>query len=204
MHRTSAFLALLALCLGCAHQAATDTNDIAEVYRAFIDSWTGKEKDPINVSITAKLPSNEELKQFSDCAGKGTTTRWMPVESMADLGNSIGELSYVRLIDPDKWKPRDPGDAIARGQSVDSAVESGFAHGLLTLSAIAFDEPHQTAAFTYSFVCGGLCGNGGAVIFRKTPAGWVRSGNQCGGWISYIQRDSTNNSLDPNPHQGGA
>ena len=186
MFRSLALLAIAA-CLGCAHQVvansnvAAETSDATMIYSAFLDSWTGKEKDPINVSIVAKAPAAEALKQFSDCANN---TNWMPVEPAGDLTRFIGKLAYVRLVDPDKWSPSDPRDLIAQGQSVESAVANGFDHGLLTLSAIAFDESHTTAAFNYSFVCGGLCGSGSTVIFELAPSGWVQSDKQCGGWVS--------------------
>jgi hypothetical protein len=206
MFRPLALLAVVA-CLGCAHQAvanvstAAGTNDSATIYGAFLDNWTGKKKDPINVSIIATAPTEEDLKQFSDCAGD---THWVPAEPIDDLTNFVGKLAYVRLVDPDNWNPRDPGDLIAQGQSVESSIESGFDHGLLTLSALAFNESHTTAAFTYSFVCGGLCGNGGTVVFKLAPSGWIQSDKQCGGWISQVQRGRPNNSFKPKPLRGSA
>ena len=73
---------------------------------------------------------------------------------------------------------------MAKGESVDSAVNAGFAHGLFTLSAVAFDDSGTIAAFNYAFTCGGLCGNGGVALMTKTAKGWVRSKHNCGGWIS--------------------
>ena len=204
MLRVQTVLAALVLCFGCASQVVAGANDATDIYGKFLDTWTGKEKDPINVSISAKAPSPEELKEIADCAPKGTAVHWMPAEPISDLTSSIGKLSYVRLVDPDKWSPQDPSDLMARGQSVDSAVKSGFDHGLLTFSAIVFDEAQGTAAFTYSFVCGGLCGNGGTVIFHKGPSGWVQSNKQCGNWMSYIQEGGSNNSFKPKPLRGSA
>ncbi|MGY1426535.1 hypothetical protein [Lysobacter sp. A289] len=186
MFRTLALLAAAA-CLGCAHQAVAnsstlaDTGSAAEIYSAFLDSWTGKEKDPINVSIVAKAPTAEALKDFSECAHN---TPWAPVEPIDDLTNIVGDIAYVHLVDPDKWSPHDPRDLIAQGQSIESAVDSGFEQGLITFSAIAFNRSHTTAAFTYSFVCGGLCGSGSTIIFKLAPSGWVQSDKQCGGWVS--------------------
>jgi hypothetical protein len=205
MLRSQALFAAIMLCLGCAHQAVAETNDATQIYGKFIDRWTGKEKNPINVSITAKAPSAEDLKEFSNCANeKGASTHWAPVKPIDDLSVSLGNLSYVHLVDPDKWSARDPHDLMAQGQAVESAVEGGFAEGLFTFSAIAFDEAHSTAAFTYSFVCGALCGNGGTVIFKKTQNGWSQSDNQCASWMSYVQRGRPNNSFKPKPLRGSA
>ncbi len=201
----SILLVAIVACLGCKQQIVehrdidAGTNDVAEIYGAFLDEWTGKEKDPINVSIVAKAPSAEEIKQFSECAAD---TRWMEAKSINDIAIFVGRLPYVRLVDSDKWSPQDPSVLIAEGQSVESAVEAGFAHGLLTLSAISFDESHTTAAFTYSFVCGALCGSGGPAIFKATPDGWVQSDKQCGGWVSYLQRSRPGNSFEPTPLRG--
>jgi len=101
-------------------------------------------------------------------------------------------------VDPKTWKPSDPRDAIARGKSIEAAVENGFAKGLYAFSAIAFNASHTTAALSYSFVCGMLCGNGGVVVFNKTNRGWVKSDENCGIWISALPGGGHNNSFKPN------
>lgn len=187
-----AFATAIALCIGCSHPivsqryAPASANDVSEIYGKFLDRWTGKEKSPINVSTSAELPSSEDLEQFSDCAREGGSNdvHWLPTKPMDDLNNTVGNLPYVRLVDRQEWQPQDPGDLISQGKSIESAVDRGFAHGLLTFSAITFDESGKTAAFTYSFVCGGLCGNGAAVIFTQTQSGWVQNKRQCRGWMS--------------------
>jgi hypothetical protein len=197
MLRSVALIATFTFCLGSAPQVAAGTNDEAQIYGTFLDGWAGKNKDPINVSKTAKAPSAEELKEFSDCAQIGAKAHWTTVQSIDDLTNYLVNLPYVRLVNPDKWHPSDPGDLMAQGKSVDAAVESGISQGLLTLSTIAFDETRGTAAFTYSFECGRLCGNGGTIIFKKTKGAWLKSNKQCGGWMSYIRSRGPNNSFNP-------
>ena len=181
--------------------SATDTTDSAIIYGAFLDYWTGKEKKPINISVKAEAPTAEALKQFSDCAGD---THWAPVESIYDLTGLIGKLSYVRLVDPDMWSPRDPGELIAQGRSVESGVESGFDSSLVTFSAIAFDETHTTAAFTFSFVCGSRCGTGRTVVFKRTADGWGESAKQCDVWVSQASEGMPNYSFKPTPLRGAA
>jgi hypothetical protein len=71
----------------------------------------------------------------------------------------------------------------------------------MTFSAVVFDKTHTKAAFTYSFVCGGLCGNGGAIVFEKAAAGWQRSSRQCGVWMSHTPKDRPNNAFKPKLHR---
>ena len=206
MFRPLALLSVAVL-IGFAHQAVAVSNDTAassdaaKIYTSFLNSWTGEEKGQVNVSIVAQAPAAEAIKEFSGCAGK---THWAPVEPVDDLTGLIGNLAYVRLVDPNKWSPHDPGNLIAKGQPVESAVASGIDNGLVTFSAITFDESHTKAAFTFSFVCGRLCGSGRTVVYQLTPTGWVESGKRCGSWISQIQRGRPNNSFKPMPLRGTA
>jgi hypothetical protein len=160
--------------------------DVADIYVSFLKEWTDGGRQPVRVAREAKAPPPEELREFSHCAfgAEAVGSRWQPVRPVKDLRNSIGSLSHVQLVDAVAWKPLDPGDLIAQGHPVESAVRAGFGHGLLTLSAIAFDTSRNTAAFSYSFVCGKLCGNGGTVLLERTPKGWTKSARECGRWIS--------------------
>jgi len=192
MVRRPEIIVAIALYLGCVHQVVAiqdvpvGSNDTKEIYTSFLKNWMGKEKGSVNVAMRSEAPSADDLKDFSECARqiKADDLHWLSAKRTDDLTNSVGLLPHVRFIDPAKWKPQDPGELIAHGKSVEAAVQSGFAYGLLTLSTITFDASQEVAAFTYSFVCGALCGNGGSVIFTKSPTGWVRSEHQCGGWIS--------------------
>jgi hypothetical protein len=91
-------------------------------------------------------------------------------------------------VDPEKQhkaiEESDPNNAIRRGQDVKIAVDAGFTAGLLTLSEVAFDKKHQHAAMSFSFVCGGLCGHGGTIVFKKENGKWKESKRQCSSWIS--------------------
>jgi hypothetical protein len=204
MQQAQKILAMLVLCFGCVPPSFASPSDVADIYGTFLDAWTGKEKDPLNVSISAKAPSSEELKEIAGCVTSAGAINWLQAEPLADLTSALGQISYVHLVDPASWGPQDPGDLIAQGKPVDSAVKSGFENGLLTFSAIVFDESHSTAAFTYSFVCGRLCGSGGAVVFHKQSNGWAQASKQCGEWISDIQEGRSNNSFKPKPLRGSA
>ena len=186
---TLAFLTIVAMgSLSCGNSMGVETSaqsamqDQSEIYKTFLTQWIGTEQKPINVSRTAETPSAADMKDFTECAA--SSTRWATPAPANDITGQISQLSYVRPTDPKTWKPQDPQNLIAHGQSIGSSVDSGFSHGLMTLSAVVFDTTHHTAALKYSFVCGGLCGNGGTVIFIKTSHGWARSKKACGTWIS--------------------
>ena len=90
----------------------------------------------------------------------------------------------IRIVDPKKQQIHDPGEAINKGQSVDDAVSAGFASAIFTLSEIVFDASHTHAAFSYSFHCGALCGDGGDIVYELKSGKWKKSGDACGMWIS--------------------
>ncbi|HMB56487.1 MAG TPA: hypothetical protein VKM35_04695, partial [Arenimonas sp.] len=173
------------------------STDAVEIYASFLDGWAGKEKDPINVASRLEALSSNDLKKFSNCAYEDGKLRELSVESVDDLTSSLGKLSYVHLVDPRKWKPRDPGDLISRGKTIESAVGEGIASGLLTFSAIAFDPSRETAMFTYSFVCGALCGNGGTIKFKKVRGKWVQAENRCERWVSHARITRSTISSQP-------
>lgn len=78
----------------------------------------------------------------------------------------------------------DPERGIAKGKSVNDAVEAGFENGLFSLSEVAFDKDHHYAVVSYKFWCGLLCGSGATLVFEKVGDEWKRTERQCGGWIS--------------------
>src|SRR5690606_7716945 len=83
-----------------------DTSDVGQVYRAFLDNWVGDEKSPINVSMSIKATSVDDVEEFADCAGNSEAD-WARADAIDDLRPLIGALSYLRLVDPRKWSPRD-------------------------------------------------------------------------------------------------
>lgn len=170
-----------------AHETmASNADDAREIYDAFLTQWMGKDNAKTNVASTATQPTPKDIDQYNECTsgGKGSSTHWTTSTTDADLKSALAPLPRINLVDPKRWQAADPGRLITKGQSVDTAVETGVANGLMTLSAISFNKTHDIAMFTYSFACGSLCGNGGVVMFKKTPRGWVRSKQHCSNWIS--------------------
>lgn len=145
-----------------------------------------KDNAPMNVANTAVRPTPEDIGQYNECVsgGTGRSVHWITSTTDVDLNSALSSLPRVNLVDPKHWQPVDPGRFIAKGQSVGAAVDAGIANGLMTLGAISFNEAHDTAMLTFSFVCGSLCGHGGVAMFKKTSKGWVQSKQPCGSWIS--------------------
>jgi hypothetical protein len=102
----------------------------------------------------------------------------------------------IVLVDSDrqqaKSKENDPQNLMRKAiddhqkitdAQLDQSIKSAFDTGLFTLSEIAFDGEHRRAAVSYSFVCGGLCGNGNTLVLKKVGHSW-KVLKRCGGWVS--------------------
>ncbi len=203
VHRAgaAAFLATVVLfCLGSslAAQLAEDPPKVAgqpltaeqlAVYHAMLVNWDEREKAKVNLGVlTDPIAAPDDsldkrcLKGLSlEAAPAGQVHRIRP-EDLAQLGPF-----EFHLVEPKTGEKEvsdnDPGKAIQNGKSVHEAVENAFAHGLLTLGEIRFDKTHTHALVSFSFVCGGLCGNGSTMLLEKKDGAWTKKA-QCGGWIS--------------------
>jgi len=152
------------------------------IYRLLLADYNNGSKAILNVSRTTRAFEPEEgdlagcMKGFSKESSRATVVHAFPANAFP--------TDTVRLVDPEKHKIRDPGTAIRQGESVDDAVNAGFANGLFTFSEIVFDTSHTHAALNYSFLCGSICGHGSTVIFTKDHGTWKKSKANCGSWIS--------------------
>ena len=163
----------------------SSVDDAKAIYGAFLTQWMGKGDAPTNVADKAAEPTAEDVEQYTECAGeRNKSTNWTTGGSSADFESALASLARVEPIDATQWRATDPGELIANGQSVGAAVDAGYAGGLMTLSAISFNETRDIAMLAYSFQCGRLCGQGGIVMFNRTSRGWVQSKRQCGSWVS--------------------
>jgi len=115
------------------------------------------------------------------------------------IGPSLTTGRKIALVDPDHQKvtirENDPQNrmrkAIDEGQQIQQitdkqlgqSIKTAFESGLFTLSEIVFDKEHRHAAVSYSFVCGGLCGNGNTLVLKKVGQSW-KVAKRCGGWVS--------------------
>jgi hypothetical protein len=151
------------------------------VYRAFLLNFGAGSDSPINVSdVTEKFQPDDG--DFQGCM-KGFARSQRTTE-VHRFSNEFSDLRKIHLVDAKSQKLADPGDAIRKGSSVDDAVDAGIAAGVLRVSEILLDSKHHLAAFSYSFICGSLCGNGGTVVFKLQNGKWKRSNRNCGSWES--------------------
>lgn len=165
------------------------TTEQFAVYRAVLTIWSQGDKSAINLSVQTD-PVNPNDDSFDKACLKGLILEKTPVaevhrfrdEDLAQLG-----IAKLRLVDPElqakEVRENDPGNAIRRGQPVDDAVSNGFAHGLLTLGEIQFDQSRTHAVVSFRFWCGMLCGHGTTMLMEKKDGMWTRK-KQCGGWMS--------------------
>jgi hypothetical protein len=198
----------IALCLALfAFACAADAQDGAKlavslnpltaeelaVYNAVLAGWISKDTPVVNLADrTVPLGGADPAGGGAPGCGKGldlellspTLVHEFHVGDVAKLGSAKIVLVNSKRGDQDV-KENDPWKSIQKGRSVEDSVRNGFAHGLFTLSEIQFDKKHEHAIVSYSFVCGGLCGNGATVILEKSNGGW-RVAKQCDGWISLV------------------
>jgi hypothetical protein len=165
------------------------TGEQLSVYRAILAGWISKDTPVVNLADRT-IPYSDSGPAGTMNCGKGfdleplsaTLVHQFQVSDLTQLGSV-----NINLVGPKRGKKdvknNDPWKSIQNGQSVEDSVRNGFAHGLFTLSEIQFDKKHEHAIVSYSFVCGGLCGNGGTVVMEKTADGW-REMKQCDNWIS--------------------
>jgi hypothetical protein len=149
------------------------TPDQLAIYKAILHDWPygakQQTKSTVHLSIQTTPAEADE-----DCAkglepSANEVHRFRP-EDLAQLGPS-----KIALVDPEAQRKEvaenDPGKHIGKGTSIAEAVANGFAHGLVTLGEIRFDQSHTHALAHYDFSCGNLCGNGATVILEKAKSG---------------------------------
>jgi len=159
------------------------------VYRVVLHGWMDDGKQTVNLAVqtvqleTSGPTGDEDCEKGLDLepASPAVVHRFRK-DDLRQLGsNKIG------LVDPDEQMKKvagnDPEKTVHKGLSINDAVSNAFAHGLVTLSEIRFDKEHNFAVVSYSFVCGGLCGNGGTAVMEKRNGTWTRK-SHCHAWIS--------------------
>jgi hypothetical protein len=158
------------------------------VYRVILHGWTDDGKSTVNLGIETG-PLSTGASDAGECAKGLNLEPDSPALVHRFRATDLPQLGSdkIGLVDPEKQteeiKENDPERTIGKGRSIDDAVSNAFAHGLVTLSEIRFDKDHKHAMVSYSFFCGGLCGNGGAVVLEKIDGVWKRK-TSCSDWIS--------------------
>ncbi|MGP0017595.1 MAG: hypothetical protein ACLPHP_03420 [Candidatus Sulfotelmatobacter sp.] len=166
------------------------TAEQIEVYRAFLTSYTNGGKSPhFNLAKhTSTLDLSEEKGEGGCLKGIDLDCATHPESVIHEFDPKISLRENITLVDTDDQgrvvHENDPSQTMRQGIPVDQAVGRAFAAGLLTLSEVVFDKNHQFAAMRFSFICGGRCGHGATLLFRKRHGEWKELKRDCGGWIS--------------------
>jgi hypothetical protein len=127
------------------------------IYHEVLKGWMDDGKQAVHLAIET-VPLEEDAKSCIKGVRleeiDGTTIHRFRQEDLPQLGSA-----KISLVDPDaqarEIEKNDPDTAICNGKSVDEAVQNGFAHGLVTLSEIRFDQRHELAIVWYGFRWGG-------------------------------------------------
>jgi len=167
------------------------------VYRAVLEDYTKDSKGVLNVADRTE-PLDQSGVGFDEACFKDIQAQ--PARDSVHVIHKLG-LSLVldkrfALVDPerqqDKIKENDPQKLVKSAiddhqpvtdKQVDESVKRAFETGLFTLSEILFDKQQRHALVAYSFVCGGLCGNGNLLVLTRSGHKW-RVTKKCGGWVS--------------------
>ena len=167
------------------------TSEQLAVYHGLLSNWFGKEQIRINLAaVTDPPPQPDSFGYDKTCVKESDFEPLQTIAAHRIRRDDLGALGpgEIRLVDPDEGSKEvsdnDPGKAIRAGKPVDSAVENGFSHALFTFSEIRFSKDHTRAVVSFSFVCGGLCGNGSTLILARQKDGTWKKVRTCGGWVS--------------------
>jgi hypothetical protein len=163
------------------------SKDAAVIYKAFLASYYDGSDTVLNIADrTVAFNPGFEKDSAALCLKEAKMPAGPSAEIHALDASILPHMMKARFIaQKDGNKAiRDPGDAIEHGGSVDDAVRVGIAAGVMTLSEVVFNEDHTRAVLSFSFHCGRLCGNGGAMLFKMRNGRWGRGTQVCGGWVS--------------------
>lgn len=173
------------------------TADQIAVYRAVLKDYTKGSKGPLNVANRTE-PLGDSRPMFDEACFKEVEAS-VPKPSVPishSLETSLMPDMQIVFVDPDRQQKlidkNDPQKLVKKAiddhervtdAQVDESVKEAFEVGIFTMSEILFDKQHRRAAVSYSFVCGGLCGNGNTLILTKSGKSWKVT-KRCGGWVS--------------------
>lgn len=169
------------------------TADQIEVYRVVLREYTRGSDAALNLANRTQPLDQPELG--GECL-QGIDLEPGKVAMVHRLDPSVAFGPKIVLVDPDRQQQQveenDPQKVLKRAiddhepvtnKQLDNSVKKAFDTGLFSLSEIVFDRQHSHAVVAYSFVCGGLCGNGSTLILKKVGQKWKVS-RRCGGWVS--------------------
>jgi hypothetical protein len=153
-----------------------------QIYRDFLHRYQDGGKSPLNLANISEpfSPDSDELK---GCLWLFPRKGMRTTEVHSFPADAFPKEDAV-LVDPASFQRHDVGDFMNGPNSLDKAVDAAIKAGLFRFSEIVFTTDHTRAAFSYSFVCGSLCGHGGVVIYQRKQRHWQRSRIRCVSWQS--------------------
>ena len=169
------------------------TTEQIAVYRAVLTDYLKGSNGALNLAnVTEPIGESEK----ACLAGRDSAVIMESASVIHRIEPSVVANTKIVLVDPDRQqktiKENDPQNLIKKAiddhqkvtdEELDQSVKSAFDSGLFELSEVVFDKGHRRAVVSYSFVCGGLCGNGNTLLLKKAGENW-KVAKRCGGWIS--------------------
>jgi hypothetical protein len=152
------------------------------IYEVVLAAWLGKERGRQFVNQELSAPPSKSDPELAECT-KGFDFSVAAPDQRKSLAGVQFKRKGIELIDGSKWKPADPEQGIASGESIESAVKEGFSKSLVSFSQIAFSRDGDDALVSFGMVCGGLCGSGSTIHLHKAATGWAIVGH-CREWES--------------------
>ena len=164
------------------------TDDEIAVYRAFLAAYPNRSGGRLRLGNRTLPLDLSERRHAHDCLGNIVLEKPGPFRSTGrSLDPAVIAGRDAVLVDPE-WRPSAATAEAARGSSGialpgEDTIPGAYLNGVLRLSEVAFDRAHRYAVLQYSFICGGLCGQGATYVFLKVDGRWGRARN-CGMWIA--------------------
>jgi hypothetical protein len=137
--------------------------EVLVIYRNFLKTYIKGTRSALNVARTT-IPFKPDDSNREDC---------LTAFSDDDL-----KVTSSHSFTPDAF----PGAAV-KLVAPRHDTSGGFTPDTFTFSDIVYDASHTHAAFSYAYICGGLCGNGSTVVYVRAGGVWKPAATQCPSWI---------------------
>lgn len=193
------FLVVLSLNAGAQQNAfkptmsgAPLTKDQIAIYRTVLRDYLKGSHGALNLADVTEQIDQSDKACFS---GVDAATAKDSPSVIHRIDRSVVTSKKIVLVDPGSQQKaieeNDPQKLVKMAidgrkvtdEQVGESVDRAIASGLFQLSEIVFDKDHRQAVVSFSFVCGGLCGNGSTLVFKKVGRGWKVT-MRCGEWVS--------------------
>jgi len=164
------------------------------VYQVVVHEYLKNSKDTLNLADRTEPLQKAPVSFEGGCPADRAKPE--PSHVVHRTAQAAALDKRLALVDPDKQQEKintgDPQILVKKAiddhvmpsdQDLENSIKQAFKNGVFTLSEIVFDKKHQFALVSYSFVCGGLCGNGNTYVLEKSSGKW-KIKKTCGGWVA--------------------